>query len=197
MPSSLHSSSTSHERQEALQSSEAGGLCGACVPLENKTCWKNIYCHALNSWSQPHCEHGQGWWMKFLQSFKLKASLAVTEPRVKTRRLKTRVKHSCSSICTDSLEADGNQGDRAGFQWGERQDCQGRRSWAIPSPPRPSTAYTERRKGHMRKTPHLKKKIVLLVTYFIHISVYVSIPISQFIPPPPHHLPPLVKTPHF
>ena len=25
----------------------------------------------------------------------------------------------------------------------------------------------------------------LLVTYFIHISVYMSIPISQFIPPPP------------
>ena len=29
----------------------------------------------------------------------------------------------------------------------------------------------------------------LLVTYFIHISVYMSIPISQFIPPPP---PPLL-----
>ena len=27
----------------------------------------------------------------------------------------------------------------------------------------------------------------LLVIYFIHISVYVSIPISQFIPLPPHH----------
>ena len=26
----------------------------------------------------------------------------------------------------------------------------------------------------------------LLVIYFIHISVYMSIPISQFIPPPPH-----------
>ena len=35
----------------------------------------------------------------------------------------------------------------------------------------------------------------LLVIYFIHISVYMSIPISQFIPPPPphHHFPPLVS----
>ena len=32
----------------------------------------------------------------------------------------------------------------------------------------------------------------LLVIHFIHISVYISIPISQFIPPPPHlPLPPL------
>ena len=34
----------------------------------------------------------------------------------------------------------------------------------------------------------------LLVIYFIHISVYMSIPISQFIPPPPApHFPPLVS----
>ena len=34
----------------------------------------------------------------------------------------------------------------------------------------------------------------LLVIYFIHISVYMSIPISQFIPPPPFpHFPPLVS----
>ena len=36
----------------------------------------------------------------------------------------------------------------------------------------------------------------LLVIYFIHISVYMSIPISQFITPPPplpHHFPPLVS----
>ena len=35
----------------------------------------------------------------------------------------------------------------------------------------------------------------LLVIYFIHISVYMSIPISQFIPPPPSpcHFPPLVS----
>ena len=37
----------------------------------------------------------------------------------------------------------------------------------------------------------------LLVIHFIHISVYMSIPISQFItpppPPPPHHFPPLVS----
>ena len=37
----------------------------------------------------------------------------------------------------------------------------------------------------------------LLVIYFIHISVYMSIPISQFIPPPPppppRHFPPLVS----
>ena len=35
-----------------------------------------------------------------------------------------------------------------------------------------------------------------LLIYFIHISVYTSIPISQFIPPPPHHprhFPPLVS----
>ena len=35
-----------------------------------------------------------------------------------------------------------------------------------------------------------------LVIYFIHISVYMSIPISQFIPPPPHpsrRIPPLVS----
>ena len=31
----------------------------------------------------------------------------------------------------------------------------------------------------------------LFVIYFIHISVYMSIPISQFIPPPPPHPPPL------
>ena len=31
----------------------------------------------------------------------------------------------------------------------------------------------------------------LFVIYFIHISVYTSIPISQFIPP--HHFPPLVS----
>ena len=37
--------------------------------------------------------------------------------------------------------------------------------------------------------------IFLLVIHFIHISVYMSIPISQFIPPPPtpHHFPPLVS----
>ena len=38
---------------------------------------------------------------------------------------------------------------------------------------------------------------LLLVIYFIHISVYMSIPISQFIPPPPppppHNFPPLVS----
>ena len=35
----------------------------------------------------------------------------------------------------------------------------------------------------------------LLVIHFIHISVYMSIPISQFIttPPPPYHFPPLVS----
>ena len=35
----------------------------------------------------------------------------------------------------------------------------------------------------------------LLVIYFIHISVYMSIPISQFITPPPapHHFPPLLS----
>ena len=35
----------------------------------------------------------------------------------------------------------------------------------------------------------------LLVIYFIHISVLMSIPISQFIPPPspPRHFPPLVS----
>ena len=34
----------------------------------------------------------------------------------------------------------------------------------------------------------------LLVIYFIHISVYMSIPVSQFIPPPPPcHFPPLVS----
>ena len=35
----------------------------------------------------------------------------------------------------------------------------------------------------------------LLVIHFIHISVYMSIPISQFIPPPHHHhhFPPLVS----
>ena len=35
----------------------------------------------------------------------------------------------------------------------------------------------------------------LLVIHFIHISVYMSIPISQFITPPPlpHHFPPLVS----
>ena len=32
--------------------------------------------------------------------------------------------------------------------------------------------------------------IYLLLIYFIHISVYMSIPISQFIPPPP---PPLLS----
>ena len=36
---------------------------------------------------------------------------------------------------------------------------------------------------------------LLLVIHFIHISVYMSIPISQFIPPPPspRHYPPLVS----
>ena len=33
----------------------------------------------------------------------------------------------------------------------------------------------------------------LLIIYFIHISEYMSIPISQFIPPPPLHFPPLVS----
>ena len=33
----------------------------------------------------------------------------------------------------------------------------------------------------------------LFVIYFIHISVYMSIPVSQFIPPAPHHFPPLVS----
>ena len=35
----------------------------------------------------------------------------------------------------------------------------------------------------------------LLIIHFIHISVYMSIPISQFIapPPPPCHIPPLVS----
>ena len=39
----------------------------------------------------------------------------------------------------------------------------------------------------------------LLVIYFIHISVYMSIPISQFIPPlpTPRHFPPLVSIPLF
>ena len=35
---------------------------------------------------------------------------------------------------------------------------------------------------------------LLLVIYFIHISVYMSIPISQFIPPPPPAFPPGVHT---
>lgn len=52
--------------------------------------------------------------MKFLHTFKLKAGLVVREPRVKTRRLKTKVKHSCPRISTDFLEADSR------FQRGER-----------------------------------------------------------------------------
>ena len=52
--------------------------------------------------------------MKFLHSFKLKAGLVVREPRVKTRRLKTKVKHSCPRISADFLEADSR------FQRGER-----------------------------------------------------------------------------
>ena len=35
----------------------------------------------------------------------------------------------------------------------------------------------------------------LLVIYFIHISVYMSIPISQFIPPPPPHPTPATSPP--
>lgn len=45
--------------------------------------------------------------MKFLHSFKVKAGLVVREPRVKTGRLKTKVKPSCPRISTDFPEADG------------------------------------------------------------------------------------------
>ena len=34
---------------------------------------------------------------------------------------------------------------------------------------------------------------LLLAIYFIHISVYMSIPVSPFIPPPPRHFPRLVS----
>lgn len=74
--------------------------------------------------------------------------MVVREPRVKTRRLKTKVKHSCPRISTDFLEADGR------FQRGERWTVKTGEVGQQPPHPDPPLLTLKRRKRHTRKTPH-------------------------------------------